>query len=111
MYMHRKLALAAALALCLSVADAADVPRFGQPIASSDLAPWDISIAPDGVGPPRGSGTPAQGATVYAERGCALCHGERAAADRAVRRFGSRPRAHARARSKNYAYQNWSARS
>jgi hypothetical protein len=42
MYMHKKLALAAALALCLSVADAADVPRFGQPIASSDLAPWDI---------------------------------------------------------------------
>ncbi len=26
-------------------------------------------------------------------------------------RIGSRPRAHARARSKNYAYQNWSARS
>jgi hypothetical protein len=25
--------------------------------------------------------------------------------------IGSRPRAHARARSKNYAYQNWSARS
>jgi mono/diheme cytochrome c family protein len=77
MYMHRKLALAAALVLCLSVADAADVPRFGQPIASSDLAPWDISIAPDGVGLPPGSGTPAQGATVYAERGCALCHGEK----------------------------------
>jgi S-disulfanyl-L-cysteine oxidoreductase SoxD len=43
----------------------------------ADLAPWDISIAPDGVGLPPGSGTPAQGAAVYAERGCALCHGEK----------------------------------
>src|SRR3981081_980894 len=77
MYMHRKLALAAALVLCLSVADAADVPRFGQPIASSHLAPWDSRPTPDGVGLPPGSGTPAQGATVYAERGCALCHGEK----------------------------------
>ena len=43
----------------------------------ADLAPWDISIAPDGVGLPAGSGTSAQGAKVYAERGCALCHGEK----------------------------------
>ena len=80
----RQLALAAALALGLSVANAADAPRFGQPIAPADLAPWDISIAPDGVGLPPGSGTPAQGATVYAERGCALCHGEKGAGDRAA---------------------------
>jgi hypothetical protein len=47
--MHEMLALATALALGLSVADAADAPRFGQPITPADLAPWDISIAPDGV--------------------------------------------------------------
>jgi cytochrome c len=75
--MHEKLALAAALAFGVSVVNAADVPRFGQPITSADLAAWDISIAPDGIGLPPGSGTPAQGATVYAERGCALCHGEK----------------------------------
>src|SRR5712692_7434351 len=75
--MHEKLALAAALAFGASVVNAADAPRFGQPITAADLAPWDISIAPDGVGLPPGSGTPAQGATVYAERGCALCHGEK----------------------------------
>ena len=53
--MHEMLALAAALTLGLSVADAADAPRFGQPVTPSDLAPWDISIAPDGIGlpPPR----------------------------------------------------------
>jgi cytochrome c len=77
--MRETLALAAALAVGLSLANAADAPRFGQPIAPGDLAPWDISIAPDGVGLPPGSGTPTQGATVYAERGCALCHGEKGA--------------------------------
>jgi S-disulfanyl-L-cysteine oxidoreductase SoxD len=77
--MHERIAAAAALMLGLSMADAADAPRFGQPIAPGDLASWDISIAPDGVGLPPGSGTPAQGAMVYAERGCALCHGEKGA--------------------------------
>ena len=76
MSMHEKLALAAAIALGLSVANAADAPRFGQPISPADLAAWDISIAPNGVGLPPGSGTPAQGGKVYADRGCALCHGE-----------------------------------
>ena len=76
MSMHEKLALAAAIALGLSVANAADAPRFGQPISPADLAAWDISIAPNGVGLPPGSGTPVQGAKVYADRGCALCHGE-----------------------------------
>ena len=76
MSMREMLALATAVALGLGVADATDAPRFGQPIKPADLAPWDISIAPDGVGLPPGSGTSAQGAKVYAERGCALCHGE-----------------------------------
>ena len=79
MSMRETLSAAAALALGFNVANAADAPRFGQPIAPADLAPWDVSIAPDGVGLPPGSGTPAQGATVYAERGCALCHGEKGA--------------------------------
>ena len=74
--MHEILALAAALTLGLSVADAADAPRFGQPVTPADLAPWDISIAPDGIGLPPGSGTSTQGAKVYDDHGCALCHGE-----------------------------------
>ena len=77
MSMRRKLAMGLAVALSAGVAGATDAPRFGQPIGPNDLAPWDISIGPDGGGLPAGSGTPAQGATVYAERGCALCHGER----------------------------------
>src|SRR6201997_3203146 len=77
MFMREMLALATGFSLGLSVADAADAPSFGQPITPADLAPWDISIAPDGVGLPPGSGTSAQGAEVYAERGCALCHGDK----------------------------------
>src|SRR5258706_2858952 len=50
-------------------------PDLGQPISEADLAPWDISILPDGRGLPPGSGTPAQGAKIYAQK-CALCHGE-----------------------------------
>jgi S-disulfanyl-L-cysteine oxidoreductase SoxD len=47
---------------------------FGKPISESDIAPWDISIMPDGSGLPPGSGTPEQGAKIYAVK-CALCHG------------------------------------
>src|SRR5947209_13635299 len=79
MSMREMLALATAVALGLGVADAADAPRFGQPSSPADLAPWDISIAPDGVGLPPGSGTPAQGEAVYAKFACALCHGEKGA--------------------------------
>ena len=68
-----------ALVLGLGIANAADAPRFGQSIAPADLAAWDISIGPDGVGLPPGSGTPAQGAEVYAKYACALCHGEKGA--------------------------------
>ena len=66
MSMRDMLALTSALALGLSVADAADAPRFGQPITPADLAPWDISIAPDGIGLPPGSGTSTQTLTADA---------------------------------------------
>jgi S-disulfanyl-L-cysteine oxidoreductase SoxD len=65
-----------ALALPAGAARAADVPRFGQPVSEADVAAWDISIGPDGVGLPPGSGTPAQGAVIYAEK-CAACHGDK----------------------------------
>jgi cytochrome c len=77
--MRNQIALAAALLLTASAASAADAPRFGQPITAADIAPWDISIPPDGTGLPPGSGTAAQGEKVYAERGCGACHGEKGA--------------------------------
>jgi S-disulfanyl-L-cysteine oxidoreductase SoxD len=68
---------AVALALGVSAASTADNPHFGKPITEADIAPWDISIGPDGVGLPPGSGTPAQGAVVYSDHGCAACHGDK----------------------------------
>ena len=53
----------------------ADGPGLGKPIAESDLKLWDISILPDGTGLPPGSGTPAEGTRIYAQK-CLACHGE-----------------------------------
>ena len=38
---------------------AADLPNLGKPIDPRDIAPWDISIMPDGTGLPPGNGTAA----------------------------------------------------
>jgi len=66
--------LAVALAFGASAA-VAQTPRLGKPISEADIAAWDISATPDGTGLPPGSGTPAQGAKIYAEK-CVACHGE-----------------------------------
>jgi cytochrome c len=50
-------------------------PNLGKPIEPGDLAGWDIHVLPDGRGLPPGSGTPEQGARIYAQK-CAMCHGE-----------------------------------
>ncbi len=68
------LVLLVALALGCGAA-AAQSPRHGKAITEADLAAWDISAMPDGTGLPPGSGTPAQGAKIYAEK-CIACHGE-----------------------------------
>ena len=47
---------------------------LGKPISEPDIKQWDIAILPDGTNLPPGSGTPAEGAKVYAEK-CAACHG------------------------------------
>jgi cytochrome c len=66
----------ASLALALVAgAASAEGPNLGKPITEAEIAPWDISIMPDGTGLPSGSGTSAQGAKIFAER-CAACHGD-----------------------------------
>jgi S-disulfanyl-L-cysteine oxidoreductase SoxD len=75
MYMRKGLAVVIPLACALGAAAAADRPGLGKPVSETDLALWDISIGPDGAGLPPGSGTPAQGAIVYAQK-CELCHGK-----------------------------------
>ena len=61
------------LALASSIAFA-QTPNLGKPVDPAEIAGWDIRILPDGTGLPPGSGTPAQGAPIYAQK-CAMCHG------------------------------------
>jgi len=64
-----------AAALVFAAGAAAETPNLGQSITEADLALWDISVSPDGVGLPQGSGTAAQGKAVY-EQKCELCDGK-----------------------------------
>src|SRR5262244_1352855 len=53
-------------------------PDLGREATPAQIAGWDISVGPDGVGLPPGKGTPAAGALVY-EQKCQACHGARGA--------------------------------
>ena len=74
MSMCKSLAVVVSFGLVLSAAVAAEQPGLGKPVTEADLALWDISVGPDGAGLPPGSGTPAQGAAIFAQK-CELCHG------------------------------------
>src|SRR6185295_1276668 len=68
MSMRRFAGRAVSLALVLGAGAACgETPNLGRPISEVDIAAWDISILPDGRGLPAGSGTAAQGKTLYAE--------------------------------------------
>ena len=76
MFMHKLSRCAAGFALaCFANVAVAEGPGLGKPMTAAELAAWDINILPDGRGLPPGSGTPAQGARIYAEK-CVACHGE-----------------------------------
>jgi cytochrome c len=57
----------------LSPALAAD---FGRPATPNEIKLWDIDVRSDGKGLPEGSGTVAQGKSVFAEN-CSVCHGDK----------------------------------
>jgi S-disulfanyl-L-cysteine oxidoreductase SoxD len=72
----RKLIAAAALAfVCGAGAAQAQSPGLGKPLTETDIKQWDIAILPDGSNLPPGSGTPAKGAKIFAEK-CSACHGD-----------------------------------
>ena len=68
--------IATAVGYTRSVAQ--ETPNLGRQATPAEVAGWDISIPPDGTGLPPGSGTPEQGAAVYAQK-CQACHGEKGA--------------------------------
>jgi cytochrome c len=81
--MSTRNAVARAVVTAVAVLGAAQAagqggPGLGQPISAEDLAPWDLSVQPDGAGLPAGSGTAATGAEIYAVK-CIACHGEKGA--------------------------------
>src|SRR5919109_4776022 len=55
-----------------------ETPNLGRPATAAEIAGWDISVEPDGVGLPPGRGTALKGAAVY-EQKCQACHGEKGA--------------------------------
>jgi S-disulfanyl-L-cysteine oxidoreductase SoxD len=76
MSMHSIFICTAALALSLmSSAAIAEGPNLGVAVAPADVAGWDITVMADGSGLPPGSGVPAQGERIYAEK-CIACHDE-----------------------------------
>jgi mono/diheme cytochrome c family protein len=74
----RKPLLACAVALIVGTAFAqspSTSPKLGKPVSEADIKSWDIAVLPDGTNLPPGSGTPPQGARIYAET-CVACHAE-----------------------------------
>src|SRR5213080_1116567 len=79
MSMRNTLLIAASgLAMAWAAAFAAESPNLGRAATPEEIAAWDISIGPDGVGLPPGRGSPKQGEAVYAAK-CVACHGEKGA--------------------------------
>ena len=75
MFMRKPL-IAIAMTLTFGAGAAlAQSPGLGKSVSEADIKAWDIAILPDGTNLPPGSGTPAQGAKIYAEK-CAACHAE-----------------------------------
>ena len=54
----------------------AETPGLGKNITEDEIKPWNLDVLPDGTNLPPGSGTPTQGAPIYAQK-CAVCHGEK----------------------------------
>jgi S-disulfanyl-L-cysteine oxidoreductase SoxD len=74
-------AVALAVAGCVSAGVTPGVresPNLGYEATPAQIAGWDISVGPDGVGLPPGKGTPTTGAAVY-EQKCQVCHGAKGA--------------------------------
>jgi S-disulfanyl-L-cysteine oxidoreductase SoxD len=90
----RKLATAAGLlALGLAAGAArAEGPGLGKPITPADLAPWNITILPDGTGLPPGGAKPADGVKLFVEN-CSACHGDHGSGGIGGQLIGGPPKA------------------
>jgi cytochrome c len=49
---------------------------IGRAPTADEVKAWDIAIGPEGKELPPGRGTPAQGAELFVNKGCSVCHGK-----------------------------------
>lgn len=71
---HCRNVLAPAVLAASMMASAAPQYGVGRPATPAEIKLWNIDIPPDGSGLPEGTGTVAQGKTVYVTN-CLGCHG------------------------------------
>ena len=64
----------ASLGACASIAVAGEDFGIGRIASPSEIAGWDIDVAPDGAGLPPGRGGVREGEAIFADK-CAMCHG------------------------------------
>lgn len=83
--------LAAALLIAGCATTQEPKARYGIGAAASvaEIHGWDIDVAPDGAGLPAGSGSVAQGRTLFGAK-CAACHGAGGEGGAASRLVGGR---------------------
>ncbi len=62
-------------ACAVALAQAPDY-NVGRTPSQDEIRAWDISVPPDGKGLPIGSGTAIEGAKLYVQKGCVVCHGQ-----------------------------------
>ncbi|MDB5805992.1 MAG: cytochrome [Betaproteobacteria bacterium] len=76
MFAPKHILLAACTACTLTITPALAQQRYnlGRPATPAEIAGWDIDVKADGTGLPKGRGTVAAGAAIFAEK-CAACHG------------------------------------
>src|SRR6201989_133659 len=67
-------ALAVAVLLCATRAEAQSPYGIGRAATPAEIAGWNIDVGGDGSNLPQGSGTVSHGSEVFAQQ-CAACHG------------------------------------
>jgi S-disulfanyl-L-cysteine oxidoreductase SoxD len=67
-----------ALLLLTGVSALAQSPTYGvgRTPTPEEIRAWDISVGPTGEELPTGRGTAKEGAQLYVQKGCAVCHGK-----------------------------------
>lgn len=71
----RNLLIGVALAAPLAGPASAEKFGLGRPALPEEIAAWTVEVFPDGANLPEGSGSVADGETLFSEK-CAVCHGE-----------------------------------